>query len=223
MAGDPTDVLVFFTDDGSSTERVSHRKPTPIEIVEYDPAWPARYAEVEKIMREALGEKGFVSIQHVGSTSVPGLLAKNVLDIDLIVPDIQDEAAYVPALEAAGFQLLFREPAWYEHRFFGFTEPRVNLHVFGPECAEVKRHRLFRDWLRTHDDDRDAYAAIKREAALASGTSGENIMQYTKRKEPLIQSILRRCFIAEGLAGEDYKFPNEAGYSGPLLGPKGPR
>ncbi len=100
-------------------------------------------------------------LEHVGSTSVAELPAKPIIDVDLIAANPADEDAYVPAMEKAGFQFLFREPAWYEHRFFGLDEPYANIHIFGPDAPEVKRHVLFRDWLRENEHDRHKYAEIK--------------------------------------------------------------
>jgi GrpB-like predicted nucleotidyltransferase (UPF0157 family) len=97
---------------------------------------------------------------------VPGLAAKNRLDIDLIVADPADEPSYVPALEPAGYVLRTRDPDWYEHRCLWTHDHGVNLHVSGPDCDEHLRHLIFRDWLRDHPDDRDRYAAEKRQIAV---------------------------------------------------------
>ena len=80
-------------------------------------------------IRNALGELA-LEVEHVGSTSVPGLPAKPIIDIDLIVPDSGDEASWLPPLERAGFVLKVREPWWYEHRCLRFDDPRCNLDVF---------------------------------------------------------------------------------------------
>src|SRR5439155_16167924 len=101
-----------------------------------------------------------------------GLPAKPVIDILLVVPDSTDEAGYVPALERAGYTLRVREPNWLDHRMLARrveagADYDVNLHVFAPHtaAAEIARMLSFRDWLRTHDDDRDLYARTKRELA----------------------------------------------------------
>lgn len=176
-------------------QRVSTRQPLPIEIVESDPAWPATFERVASRIRDAIGSVA-VSISHVGSTSVQGLPAKAIIDIDLVVPDPTDEAAYVPALVKAGFQFLYREPKWYEHRFFGLSEPYSNLHVFGPGSAEPVRHTMFRDWLKTHPEDCETYATVKREAAAASRKADETILQYNARKNAVIKEIYARIFKA---------------------------
>jgi GrpB-like predicted nucleotidyltransferase (UPF0157 family) len=179
-------------------QRIAHRTPLAIEIVEPRSSWPADFAHIESLIRTALGANA-LSISHVGSTSVPGLPAKPVIDVDLAVPDPTAEDAYVPALEAAGFRLLSREPKWDEHRFFGLAEPYANLHVFKPDSSVLIRDRMFRDWLREHGEDRDRYAAVKKEAARVSRERNETVNQYSKRKTGVIQDILERAFRAAGM------------------------
>jgi GrpB-like predicted nucleotidyltransferase (UPF0157 family) len=169
-----------------------------IEIAAYDPAWPRWFDELAARIRAALGWRA-LGIEHVGSTSVPGLPAKPVIDIDLTVADSDDEPSYVPALEAAGFELRIREPWWYGHRLLRGSEPRCNLHVFGFESPELVRHRLFRDWLRGNPDEREEYARVKRESAVASNAAGEDTLQYNARKEQVVRDIYRRAFTAMGL------------------------
>jgi GrpB-like predicted nucleotidyltransferase (UPF0157 family) len=135
----------------------------------------------------------------VGSTSVPGLAAKPVIDIDLTVADPDREQDYVPALEANGFRLVIREPWWYGHRLLRTNEPACNLHVFGPDSPEPVRHRIFRDWLRGNPAERDRYAAVKQQAASAANARGEHVMQYNARKEQVIREIYHRAFVAAGL------------------------
>ncbi|KAH8879543.1 GrpB domain protein [Thozetella sp. PMI_491] len=184
-------------------QRVSFRVPRRIEIVEPDPAWPAQFAQIASLIRGALGDAA-LSIDHVGSTSVPGLPAKPVIDVDLVVRDAADEATYVPALEAAGLQLLYREPLWYEHRFFGLAEPYANVHVFGTDSPEPKRHAMFREWLKEHPDDSVKYATVKRAAAEASEQAKESVNQYNARKAYVIQEILARISHAHGLVSDDH-------------------
>lgn len=179
-------------------EWITGPTPGPVEVVPYDPAWPALYARVADRVRAALGERVLL-VEHVGSTSVPGLPAKPVVDVDLTVADPADEDAYRPDLEAAGFRLVVREPSWHQHRCFTLAEPRTNLHVFGPDCPEVVRHRLFRDWLREHPDDLALYRDAKTGAAAASTAAGEHVMDYNARKEPVIIEIYDRLFRAHGL------------------------
>jgi GrpB-like predicted nucleotidyltransferase (UPF0157 family) len=175
-------------------------RPPPAQtvlIAEPDPAWPERYAALAAEIRAVLGDRA-VDIEHVGSTSVPGLAAKDVIDIDLTVADPRAEDLYVPPLEGLGYELVIREPGWHEHRALRRAGPRVNLHVFGPDCPEVIRHRMFRDWLSTHPDDLALYAAAKRSAAPGGGT----VMDYNRRKEAVIREIYDRLFRAAGLLSD---------------------
>ena len=176
-----------------------------VRIEESDPAWAQRYEVLEVAIREALGDR-VLAVQHIGSTSVPGLPAKPIIDIDLAVADPTDEAAYVPDLEALGYVHWLTEPQWHQHRLLKMlTEPRVHLHVFGPDCPELVRHRMFRDWLVAHPEDRDRYADAKREAAAEMAATGDDPgdlgagMRYNRIKEPVVREIYGRMFEAAGL------------------------
>lgn len=169
-----------------------------VHVEEPDERWSGWFDDLAARVREALGWR-VLGLQHIGSTSVPGLAAKPVIDIDLVVADAADEAAYVPALEAHGFELRVREPWWFEHRVLRHTGPRCHLHVFGPDAPEPVKHRIFRDWLRGNPDERDLYARAKREAAEAARAAGEHSMQYNARKEKVVREIYARAFAAAGL------------------------
>lgn len=136
----------------------------PITLADYDPGWPVLFAREAARIRAALGGRA-VQVEHVGSTSVPGLAAKPIIDILLAVPDSSDEQAYVPALQAAGYVLRAREPDWFEHRLFKGPDTDINLHVFTAGAAEIDQMLLFRDQLRAHDADRNAYLQVKRDLA----------------------------------------------------------
>ncbi|KAJ4252329.1 hypothetical protein NW762_010927 [Fusarium torreyae] len=188
-------LLQNYESDVSLAERIAHRKNklTPV-IVEPDPSWPDIFALTKARIESALGDTA-ISIDHVGSTSVPGLPAKAVIDIDLTVKDADNEESYVPSLEKVSFHFLIRERAWHGHRFFCNYDPvPINLHVWGPDCPEAERHKIFRDWLRRNEDDRKLYANIKRGAAKLSVEKGENINEYTARKDNVIHEILQRAF-----------------------------
>ncbi|HVQ91870.1 MAG TPA: GrpB family protein [Mycobacteriales bacterium] len=169
----------------------------PIVVADYDPGWPALFAREEARIRSLLGERALL-IEHVGSTSVPGLPAKPIIDLDLVVADSADEEAYLPALVAAGYRLVIREPQWYEHRCCKGPDTNINLHIFSPGSAEVERHLLFRDWLRGHQADRHRYAAAKRELASREWTY---IQQYADAKTDVITEILARARAAAPPAG----------------------
>ncbi|KAM3509001.1 hypothetical protein MY11210_006496 [Beauveria gryllotalpidicola] len=178
-------------------EWVSQRKvPHTIDIVDPDPSWPAIFAQLPGGLSAALLADIILGIHHVGSTSVPGLAAKPFIDVDLLVADPSDEASFVPALEAAGYQFLFCEPPWYEHRMFARYEPvLVNLHVYGGGALELEsaRHRVLRDWLRRCPADRDLYGRVKREASRRAKANGEGVGPYTEYKGGIIREILERA------------------------------
>jgi GrpB-like predicted nucleotidyltransferase (UPF0157 family) len=129
-------------------------------------------------------------LEHVGSTSVPGLAAKPRIDLLLVVADSADEAAYVPALEAARYGLRIREPDWYEHRMFTGPDTAVNLHVFSSECPEIDRMVLFRDWLRGNEPDRHLYECTKRELARRTWVY---VQQYADAKSTVVEEIIARA------------------------------
>lgn len=199
----PEDIIRDYPDDGSSLERVKHRKTkAKMAIVDYNPAWPRRFTDTKARMETVLGSTA-IAIQHAGSTSVVGLSAKDIIDIDLVVRNIKDEASYVSQLESVGFMFLFREPAWHEHRFFVADEELpgaypINLHVFGPDCPEVERHRIFKEWLEKTPADLELYARVKRECAAASEAAGESMQDYTQRKDQVIRDVRERAFRALG-------------------------
>lgn len=169
-----------------------------LRIVEADPSWPRTYAGLAERIVAALGKEA-LRIEHVGSTSVPGLAAKPVIDIDLIVEDSRNEEAYVPALERQGFVLAIREPWWYEHRCLRHHRPAGNLHVFSPDCPEAERHRIFRDWLRSQSEDRAFYQLAKVRAADETRAVRGRTMDYNKSKEEAIRQIYARAFRGLGL------------------------
>lgn len=162
----------------------------PIELVEYDPAWPGLFEREAERIRAALGERARV-LKHTGSTSVPGLAAKPIIDMTLAVPDSADEDAYVPLLEAAGYVLRIREPDWYEHRVFKGPDTNVNLHVFSEGCPEIDRMLNFRDWIRSNQADRELYGRTKRELA---GKEWKYVQDYADAKTAVVEEIIARAF-----------------------------
>jgi GrpB-like predicted nucleotidyltransferase (UPF0157 family) len=166
----------------------------PIYIADYDPEWPQLFKREAERIQAALGER-VLSIDHVGSTSVPGLAAKPRIDVLLVVLDSSDEPSYVPALEAAGYVLRIREPEWYEHRMFNRPDTEINLHVFSLGCPEIDRMLLFRDWLRGNEADRRLYERTKRELARKDWKYTQN---YADAKTAVVEEILAR---AQGQGG----------------------
>jgi GrpB-like predicted nucleotidyltransferase (UPF0157 family) len=160
-----------------------------ILLVDYDPQWPDRFQNEARRIRTALGDQA-LRIEHVGSTSVPGLCAKPIIDIVLVVTDSADESTYAAALESAGYRLRIREPDWHEHRMFKGGEEDVNLHVFSEGCPEVERMLVFRDWLLTNAEDRELYARSKRALAQQAWKYTQN---YADAKTGVIEEILGRA------------------------------
>jgi len=158
-------------------------------VVTYDPQWPEWFEREAERIRGALGRQA-LRIEHAGSTAVPGLAAKPVIDIVLAAADSADEEAYVPSLEAAGYELRIREPEWHEHRMFRGRDPEVNLHVFSAGCPEVGRMLRFRDRLRVHAEDRELYARAK--AGLAREEWG-SVDDYARAKSGAIEEIMARA------------------------------
>jgi GrpB-like predicted nucleotidyltransferase (UPF0157 family) len=168
----------------------------PILLADSDAGWPALYAREETRIRAALGDR-VLAVEHTGSTSVPGLAAKPIIDITLVVADARDEPAYAPDLEAAGYVLRIREnePDWYDHRVFKGPDTNVNLHVFSRGCVELERMVGFRDWLRAHDDDRDLYERTKRELVARKWT---HVQHYADAKTEVVEAIMARAGLPGG-------------------------
>ena len=167
----------------------------PILIEDYDPEWVRLFEREAERIRAALGDRVLL-LEHVGSTSVPGLAAKPKIDILLVVPDTADESAYVPSLEAAGYVLHIREPDWYQHRVFKGPDTDINLHVFPVGCSEIDRMLIFRNWLRNNPSDRLLYERTKRELASHDWKYMQN---YADAKTAVVAEILKR---AKGNADE---------------------
>ena len=163
----------------------------PITFVEYDPKWPALFAREEARIRSILGDR-VIRLEHTGSTSVPGLAAKPVVDITMTVADVLDEPAWAADLEAAGYRIVIREtePEWYDHRVLKGPDTNVNLHVFSAGCVELERMVGFRDWLRTHDDDRARYESTKRELLKRDW---QYVQHYADAKGGVVEAIAARA------------------------------
>lgn len=170
---------------------VGELKPhdSQITLVEYDADWPNLFEREARRICSALGNKA-LQIEHVGSTSVPGLCAKPIIDMLLVVKDSADESSYVPVLEAAGYVLQIREPDWFEHRLFKGPDTDINLHVFSLGTSEIDRMLRFRDWLRTNDTDRDKYAQVKRSLAK---NKWRHVQHYANAKTSIVQEIMKRA------------------------------
>jgi GrpB-like predicted nucleotidyltransferase (UPF0157 family) len=172
---------------------VGELKPygTKVVVADYDPAWPTWFEHDRARITSALGEAA-LSVAHVGSTSVPNLPAKPIIDVLLQVRDSTDEPSYLPALESAGYTLRVREEHLAHRCLHRRGEPHdTNLHVYSPRHAQAEIDRMlrFRDWLRTHDDDRDLYAATKREL---STREWRYVQDYADAKTEVVAQILAK-------------------------------
>ena len=165
---------------------IGGREPVTVVVVDHDPAWAGRFATVAAAIRAALGETALV-IEHIGSTSVPGLAAKPVIDALVVVPDVEHEASYAPALEGAGFDLRVREPG---HRMFRTPGRDVHVHVYESGDAAIAAYLDLRDRLRVDAADRALYADVKRGLARRSWT---DMNHYADAKSDVIAEILGRA------------------------------
>ena len=161
----------------------------PVHLADYDPAWPDLYRREAARIRSILGDRVRL-MEHVGSTSVPGLVAKPIIDIVLAVADSADEPAYLPSLEAGGYRLRVREPGWFEHRMFKGPDTAINLHVFSVGSPEIDRMLGFRDRLRAHDDERLRYERAKRDLAAREWTY---LQDYADAKSTIVEEIVARA------------------------------
>jgi GrpB-like predicted nucleotidyltransferase (UPF0157 family) len=181
------------TEEEIRTHTIRELKPlsSRILIVDYDPQWSELFAREADRIRSVLGSLA-LRIEHVGSTSVPGLAAKPIVDLLLVVANSAQEDAYTPALEAAGYVLRVRELTWYEHRMFKGPDTDINLHVFSSGCPEIDRMLMFRDWLRINAADRDLYAGTK---AALSEKEWTYVQNYADAKTAVIEEIIARVRI----------------------------
>jgi GrpB-like predicted nucleotidyltransferase (UPF0157 family) len=159
-----------------------------IVLSEPDPAWPDLYLREEARIRSILGDRA-VLVEHVGSTSVPGLVAKPRIDIVMAVADSADESGYVPDLEAARYVLRIREPDWHQHRVLTGPDTGVNLHVFTVGNPEIDRMVAFRDHLRDNPADLRRYSETKRELA---NRTWKYVQNYADAKTAVVEDIMTR-------------------------------
>src|SRR5580700_6506168 len=161
----------------------------PIQLMDYSAEWPALFVREANRVRATLGDR-VLMLEHVGSTSVPGLAAKPIIDMILAVADSANETDYVPAMESAGYVLHIREPEWHQHRLFKGPDTNINLHVYSFGCPEIDRMLMFRDWLRTNDADRELYERTKRELAKQTW---KYVQDYADAKTSVVEEIVARA------------------------------
>ncbi len=164
---------------------VGGQEKRTVVIADYDPGWPRRYEEQAARIRAALGDR-VQRIDHIGSTSVPGLGAKDVVDICVVVADPEDEGAYRADIEVLGYELRVKEPG---HRAFRTVARDVNLHVYGADSDEPAKYLLLRDWLRRTPEDCRAYEDLKRRLA----GDRDDVSFYAEAKGALIAEMLAKA------------------------------
>lgn len=164
---------------------VGGRERATIVLREYDPGWPDQFAGHRDRIRAALGHRA-LAVEHIGSTSVPGLAAKPVIDVAVAVANVE-EPAYALDLVAAGYELRVREPG---HRMFRTPGRSAHVHVYTVGSPEIDDYLLLREWLRGHPDDRARYESLKRSLA---GREWRDMNYYAEAKTPAIADILRRA------------------------------
>lgn len=162
-----------------------------IKIVNYDPEWNSIFqVHFAKISGALPGSA--LRIEHIGSTAVPELAAKPIVDILVEVANASDESTYLDQLENVGYVLRVREPDWNEHRMFRTPEKDVHIHIYSQGCFEVKRVLAFRDHLRKNPIDRLKYEELKRNLANNDWT---DMNAYADAKTELIEEILTKANI----------------------------
>jgi GrpB-like predicted nucleotidyltransferase (UPF0157 family) len=188
----PVDVAGLVTSVRSSRD--------PVRLVPYDERWPEHFAAAERDLRVALAP-WIVDIEHIGSTAVPGLPAKPVIDMQVGVRTLDDTAEIVAAVESLGYEYVPElEDDLPDRRYFrrwAYGRRSHHIHLVERTNAEWwDRHVRFRDWLRTHPGDRERYAALKRELAAAHG---DDRAAYTDAKSSYIRTIVEASAADHGV------------------------
>ncbi|MCW3014506.1 MAG: hypothetical protein JWO02_1598 [Solirubrobacterales bacterium] len=167
-------------------ELIGGQEHRTIEIVPYNPTWPATFAAHGARIAHALGTRA-LRVEHIGSTSVPGLAAKPIVDIQLSVEDLEPEERYLPQLRSSGYELRVREPG---HRLVRTPTRDIHVHICRADGEWERQHLLFRDWLQHSAEDRDLYAAAKRELARRDWP---DMNAYAAAKSTVISEITARA------------------------------
>ena len=186
---------------------MTSRTGKPIVIADYDPAWPLRFEAERELIFQTCGRAPFVAIEHIGSTSVPGLAAKPIIDMMPGLRTLDDAPPLIPLLENIGYEYVpeFERPNAIDEgmpfrRYFRkdvYGERAFHVHMGATDHEFLRRHLLFRDWLRRHPEDAADYAVLKRRIAAefnAALTPTSNInIGYTDRKTEFVEGILARA------------------------------
>jgi GrpB-like predicted nucleotidyltransferase (UPF0157 family) len=165
---------------------IGGREAIEIVICEHDPSWQERFGSEQRRLASALSDQAMV-IEHIGSTAVPGLAAKPIIDILVTVAAIEPDEPYRSKLEAANYVLRVREP---DHRMFRSPDRDVHIHVWPAGHQHVDRYLIFRDWLRHNAADRALYELHKRQLAQRQWS---DMNHYAEAKSEAIVPILQRA------------------------------
>ena len=157
-----------------------------IQLNPYDEKWPALFEREKERILKILKDKALM-IEHIGSTSVSGLMAKPIIDILLVVEDVGKEDDYMDDLCRHGYILRVREPDFENHHMFKGPDTDIHLHVFSKGSKEIEKYLLFRNYLRLHDDARELYENTKKELAKKTWKYVQN---YADAKSEVVQKIL---------------------------------
>jgi GrpB-like predicted nucleotidyltransferase (UPF0157 family) len=183
--------------DVTTTEIVGGAEAVHVSLHEYDERWPSEFVEHRRRIVQALAPSGMaIEVDHIGSTSVPGLAAKPIVDIVVAVPDITAEGDYLDPLLAAGYELRVREPG---HRLVRTPERSVHVHVYEQGAAAIDEYLLLRDHLRSDAADRELYATVKRDLL---GRRWDDMNDYADAKTEVIAAIKARARVAREAARE---------------------
>jgi GrpB-like predicted nucleotidyltransferase (UPF0157 family) len=164
---------------------IGERTPGPVTLVDYDRGWPRQFEAVRAELTEAFGSLA-AGVEHIGSTAVPGLAAKPIIDVLVTVASIDPDDDYVAALESVGYELRVREEG---HRMFRPLARNVHVHVWAEGSTEAVDYLLLRDRLRSNPADRQAYEAVKRDLAREDWP---DVNYYARAKGPFIADLLAR-------------------------------
>ena len=175
-----------FTESGLEVGLIGGPEKCDIIIHEHSSEWVAKFRLHKDIIVGVLGRVA-LSIEHIGSTSVPGLAAKPIIDVLVVVPDSGSEETYLPDLEKAGYELRVREPEFDEHRMVRTTDKDVHIHIFSPDSKEIEKYLVFRNWLRQNVKDRARYEAVKRSLAERDWS---DMNKYAEAKSEVVENIL---------------------------------
>jgi GrpB-like predicted nucleotidyltransferase (UPF0157 family) len=183
--------------DVTTTEIVGGAEAVHVSLHEYDERWPSEFVEHRRRIVQALAPSGMaIEVDHIGSTSVPGLAAKPIVDIVVAVPDITAEGDYLDPLLAAGYELRVREPG---HRLVRTPERSVHVHVYEQGAVAIDEYLLLRDHLRSDAADRELYATVKRDLL---GRRWDDMNDYADAKTEVIAAITARARVAREAARE---------------------